>query len=110
VLTGDSDGAADDATTEIDLEHIRPDLAEVLARHHKTHDEGRAEAVRKRHAKQRMTAREGLEALLDDGSFVEYGALTIAAQRRRRSVDELIDRTPADGLITGTGRVDGMPV
>ena len=40
----------------------------------------------------------------------EYGALTIAAQRRRRALDDLIARTPADGLVTGTATVDGRPV
>ena len=36
-------------------------------------------------------------------SFVEYGPLVIAAQRRRRTVDDLIARTPADGLVGGIG-------
>ncbi len=35
------------------------------------------------------------------GSFVEYGPLVIAAQRRRRTVEDLIARTPADGLVAG---------
>jgi len=48
--------------------------------------------------------------LLDPGSFIEYGALTIAAQRRRRSLDDLVTRTPADGLVAGTGTVGGRPV
>ena len=45
-----------------------------------------------------------------DGSFTEYGSLAIAAQRGRRSVEELIERTPADGLVAGVGRVNGRPV
>ena len=45
--------------------------------------------------------------LCDEGSFVEYGALALAAQRRRRSVDELIERTPGDGMVAGIGRVNG---
>ena len=53
---------------------------------------------------------ENVEDLLDPGSLVEYGPLVIAAQRRRRSVDDLIARTPADGLVAGVGTVDGHPV
>jgi methylmalonyl-CoA carboxyltransferase 12S subunit len=45
--------------------------------------------------------------LVDPGSFVEYGRFAIAAQRLRRDVQELIERTPADGLIAGTARVNG---
>src|SRR5205823_11422230 len=55
------------------------------------------------------TARENVEDLCDPGTFVEYGSLVIAAQRRRREVQELIERTPADGLVAGIGRVDGHP-
>lgn len=53
------------------------------------------------------TARENIDDLLDPGSFIEYGALTIAAQRRRRTVEDLIKNTPADGLIAGVGTVNG---
>ena len=41
------------------------------------------------------------------GSFVEYGPLVIAAQRRRRDLDDLIANTPADGMIGGLGTVNG---
>ena len=63
-----------------------------------------------RHAKGRRTARENLEDLLDAGSFVEYGPLIYAAQERRRPRQELIERTPADGLVGGTGTIGGRPV
>ncbi|MGB3051477.1 MAG: carboxyl transferase domain-containing protein, partial [Polyangiales bacterium] len=53
------------------------------------------------------TARQNIADLVDDGTLVEYGALVIAAQRRRRSIDELIRRTPADGMVAGIGRVNG---
>src|ERR1019366_2619201 len=59
-----------------------------------------------RHSAARRTARENLAALCDDGSFVEYGGLAIAAQRGRRTVDDLVQRTPADGLIAGTATVN----
>ncbi len=103
-------GPATAADAGPDLDRIRPELAEALARIAGTLDAGRPDAVAKRHAQGRLTIRESLDRLLDDGSFVEYGGLTIAAQRLRRQVDDLIAKTPADGLLTGTGTVDGLPV
>ncbi|MGA2158879.1 MAG: carboxyl transferase domain-containing protein [Dehalococcoidia bacterium] len=94
------------AEEKIDLDAIRKDLDAVIKRHAFTLDENRPEAVAKRHAKNRRTARENVNDLLDPGSFIEYGALIIAAQRGRRSVDDLIKNTPADGLITGMGTVN----
>jgi acetyl-CoA carboxylase carboxyltransferase component len=88
---------------------LRPDLAEVVERHRAGLDEARAEQVARRHARGHRTARENLADLVDPGSFVEYGPLAIAAQRRRRSLDELVSRTPADGLVSGVGTVDGNP-
>lgn len=54
--------------------------------------------VVKRHDQGRRTARENLADLLDADSFVAYGPMMFAAQERRRSKEELIERTPADGL------------
>lgn len=85
----------------------RPDLAEVIARHDAGLDMSRTEAVSKRHAKGKRTARENLADLIDDGTFVEYGPTVIAAQRRRRDIDDLIANTPADGLVGGIGDVNG---
>jgi acetyl-CoA carboxylase carboxyltransferase component len=85
----------------------RDDLAEVLRRRQLTRDEARPDAVRRRHQAGGRTARENVEDLVDPGSFVEYGRFAIAAQRGRREVDDLIARTPADGLIAGTARVNG---
>ena len=90
-----------------DLTAIRADLAEVQARHAIGLDAARPDAVARRRAVGRRTARENVADLVDDGSFVEYGAVVIAAQRRRRSVDDLIERTPADGMIGGIGTVNG---
>ena len=84
----------------------RDDLDEVLARRALTRDEARPEAVERRHAAGGRTARENIEDLVEPGSFVEYGALAIAAQRARRDLQELIARTPADGLVAGTARVN----
>jgi acetyl-CoA carboxylase carboxyltransferase component len=90
-------------------EEPREDLETVRARHALTRDEARPEAVAKRHAQGRRTARENLADLIDEGSYVEYGPLIFAAQERRRSKQELLERTPADGLVAGIGDVDGRP-
>ena len=100
----DGDEAEEEAA--VDLDHIRPDLAEVIARHAITLDENRPAAVARRRKTNQRTARENVAQLVDDGSFVEYGSLAIAAQRRRRKVDDLIKSTPADGLITGVATVN----
>jgi acetyl-CoA carboxylase carboxyltransferase component len=90
-----------------DLDHIRSDLAEVIERHAAGSDARRPEAVARRRKAGQRTARENIADLCDPGSFTEYGALAIAAQRRRRSLDDLIKNTPADGLIAGIGTVNG---
>ncbi len=103
---------AGDAAREAahDPDAIRPDLAEWLQRQNATKDEARPEAMARRHGKGKRSTRENLAALLDQDSFMEYGALGVAAQRRRRSLEELISLTPADGLIAGIGKVDGQDV
>jgi acetyl-CoA carboxylase carboxyltransferase component len=99
---GDGDGDADAAAR-------REDLDAVVARHAIGLDEARTEAVAKRHATGRRTAREDLDDLVDPDTFVEYGPLMFAAQERRRPRDELIARTPADGLVGGVGEIAGKP-
>jgi acetyl-CoA carboxylase carboxyltransferase component len=99
--------AADQDDRHADLDHVRDDLRQALDRRAKTFDAARPDAVAKRHAGGHRTARENIDDLVDAGTFVEYGGLAIAAQRGRRSVEELIDRTPADGIVTGIGQVGG---
>ena len=85
------------------------DLDELLRRRALTEDAARHDAVAQRHAGGGRTARENVADLVDPGSFVEYGRFAIAAQRSRRELQELIERTPADGLVAGTARVAGQP-
>ena len=85
---------------------LRADLQEVIARHAFTLDANRPDAVAKRHALGLRTARENVAALCDADSFIEYGALAVAAQRSRRTLDDLIANTPADGMVTGIGSVN----
>ena len=69
-------------------------------------DAQRPDAVARRRKTGQRTARENIEDLCDADSFAEYGAVVIAAQRRRRSVEDLIRSTPADGLVAGIGTVN----
>lgn len=85
---------------------LRPELAELIKRLSFGLDENRPDAVEKRKKKNQRTTRSNIEAFCDPGSFIEYGALAIAAQRGRRSVDDLIAKTPADGLIAGVASVN----
>ncbi len=86
---------------------VRADLAELGRRRALLDDGARPEAVAKRHGRGQRTARENVADLCDDGSFQEYGGFAFAAQEGRRSREDLLARTPADGLITGIGRVNG---
>jgi acetyl-CoA carboxylase carboxyltransferase component len=86
---------------------VRPDLDEVQRRHQIGLDDERKEAVAKRHGQGRLTARENINLLIDEGSLVEYGPTVVAAQRRRRSLDDLITKTPADGLVGGLASING---
>ncbi|UPT62789.1 MAG: hypothetical protein M0D54_21090 [Hyphomonadaceae bacterium JAD_PAG50586_4] len=94
-----------DATIDLDL--VRPDLAEIGALHALGLDANRPEAIARRRKSGRRTARENIADLCDEGAFVEYGALAVAAQRTRRSLDDLRRSTPADGLVAGIGGVNG---
>jgi acetyl/propionyl-CoA carboxylase alpha subunit len=106
VFTRTGAGAdGESSSAAVDLDRPRAGLDEVAHRHLMTLDEGRRAAVAKRHAQGRRTARENIADLVDPGSFVEYGALAIAAQRSRRSEEDLIANTPADGLVAGVATI-----
>jgi len=107
VAAGESHPGTDAVVVDVDLDLVRADLAELFVRRGLLSDAGRPDVVARRHQAGRRTARENIEDLCDPGSFTEYGGFAIAAQRRRRPVEELIERTPADGLVGGTARVNG---
>lgn len=83
------------------------ELDDLRARRALTEDAARPDAVARRHAAGARTARENIADLVDPGTFVEYGRYGIAAQRQRRDVADLIESTPADGLVAGTARING---
>jgi acetyl-CoA carboxylase carboxyltransferase component len=97
-------------TAAQETDATRPDFDEFNARRALLADTSRAEAVAKRHKNGGRTARENIDDLFDAGSFTEYGAFAIAAQRTQRSLDQLQARTQGDGIICGTGTVGGRPV
>lgn len=103
---GDVTAAAGAAESTLDPDFVRDDLREVLERVHATTDAARPDAVAKRRERGMRTARENIADLCDEGSFVEYGTLVIAAQRARRSFEDLARNTPADGIVTGIGSVN----
>jgi acetyl-CoA carboxylase carboxyltransferase component/biotin carboxyl carrier protein len=107
IEAADVDVEAGSTSTQVDLAHVRPDLQEVFDRHHAGMDDAKPEAVTRRHARGNRTARENLTQLVDEGSFIEYGALVVAAQRRRRTIEDLIANTQGDGMVAGIGNVNG---
>ncbi|KAI9024519.1 carbamoyl-phosphate synthase L chain ATP-binding protein [Hyaloraphidium curvatum] len=97
----------EEATKTQDPDRIRPDLALSIERHEITLDHRRPDAVARRRKLGHRTARENVEDLIDKGSFIEYGPLMVAAQRQRRSFEDLLKQTPADGLVAGWAHVNG---
>jgi propionyl-CoA carboxylase beta chain len=82
-------------------------IADLERRRHQAVHGGSAAAVEKQHAKGKLTARERIALLLDEGSFTEFDELA-----RHRAHDFGIERNRpyGDGVVTGTGTVDGRPV
>ena len=101
------DRPAGDSGSAVDLDLIRADLQEVLDRKAAGHDAQRPQAVAKRRKTGHRTARENIEDLCDPGTFAEYGSVVLAAQRRRRSLDDLIANTTGDGMVCGLGQING---
>ncbi|WP_026917769.1 acetyl-CoA carboxylase family protein [Gordonia shandongensis] len=105
-----SNDAAGDAAEPTVSARARADLEDVLDRHRLTRDEARPDAVARRRRLGRRTARENIDDLVDEGSLVEYGPLVLAAQKARRSVEDLIANTPADGLVGGLASIGAAAV
>ena len=103
---GQVDAGADLVTEKVDLDAIRPDLAEVHARHAATLDSARPDAVEKRRKTKQRTARENIDDLCDPGTFAEHGSLVLTPGTGL-PLDEVIRRFPTDGMITGVGSVNG---
>ncbi|GMI18946.1 hypothetical protein TeGR_g9727 [Tetraparma gracilis] len=86
---------------------LRSDLSALHARLDLLQDSARPKAVERRRSRGQLTARESIARLCDPGTFSEYGGLAIAAQRRTRKVEDLVQTTQADGVVTGVGKIEG---
>ncbi|MBP7341974.1 MAG: methylmalonyl-CoA carboxyltransferase, partial [Syntrophaceae bacterium] len=81
------------------------ELIEALQREkEKARAQGGQDKIEKQHEKGRLTARERIERLLDDGSFLELGALCAS------DIPGMAEKTPADGLVLGYGKINGRRV
>ena len=110
LLTVDATSARPDDTQAaaigLDPDFIRPDLQAVIDRHRFGLDEVRPDMVSRRRSTSQRTARENIDDLVDPGSLIEYAPLVFAAQKARRTVADLVERTPGDGMVAGIATVN----
>ena len=99
--------AVDPVGPDLDPHTTAGKLAELERRYEEAVHAGSARMVEKQHAKGKMTARERIAALLDDGSFVEFDEL---ARHRSTTFGMEKNRPFGDGVVTGAGTVDGRSV
>jgi propionyl-CoA carboxylase beta chain len=92
---------------EPDIHTTAGKLADLYQRHDAAVHAGSEKAIERQHAKGRQTARERIDQLLDPGSFVELDALT---RHRSTNFGMQANRPFGDGVVTGSGTVDGRPV
>ncbi|MFZ5870770.1 MAG: acyl-CoA carboxylase subunit beta [Actinomycetota bacterium] len=96
-----------DVPADIDIHTTAGKLADLHRRIDEAVHAGSARGVEKQHAKGKKTARERIEMLLDEGSFVELDEL---ARHRSTTFGQQANRPYGDGVVTGYGTVDGRPV
>src|SRR6266700_6935301 len=93
--------------SEPDIHTTAGKIADLERRRYEAVHAGSAAAVEKQHARGKLTARERIDLLLDEGSFTEFDQL---ARHRAHGFGIEKNRPYGDGVITGTGLVDGRPV
>ena len=92
---------------DIDVHTTAGKLADLKRRVAAVAHAGSERAVEKQHARGKKTARERLEMLLDEGSFVEMDKY---ARHRSNAFGQEKNRPYGDGVVTGYGTVDGRTV
>jgi propionyl-CoA carboxylase beta chain len=100
-------GAAGQHQAAPDIHTTAGKIADLELRRHEAVHAGSAAAVEKQHARGKLTARERIDLLLDEGSFVEFDEL---ARHRAHEFGIQKNRPYGDGVVTGYGTVDGRPV
>lgn len=93
--------------SEIDLSTTEGKLKDLKRRVYEVAHAGSVSAVEKQHARGKKTARERIEMLLDEGTFVE---LDKYARHRSSAFGQEKNRPYGDGVVTGYGEVDGRTV
>ena len=99
--------SAEPVASQPDIHTSAGKLADLQHRYEEAVHAGSARAVERQHAKGKKTARERIELLLDEGSFVELDEL---ARHRSTNFGMDAERPYGDGVVTGYGTVDGRPV
>src|SRR3954464_9925773 len=95
------------STTEQPTSLLRPLVDDLIERRERAKLGGGEERIAKQHAAEKLTARERIDLLIDDGTFCEFG---IHAQPHFSQVAMAGREAPADGVITGYGKVGGRMV
>ncbi|HEX4732911.1 MAG TPA: carboxyl transferase domain-containing protein, partial [Thermoleophilaceae bacterium] len=95
------------STTEQPASLLRPLVEDLAERRERAKLGGGEEKIAKQHDAGKLTARERLDLLIDEGTFCEFG---IHAQPHFSQQAMAGREAPADGVITGYGKVDGRMV
>ena len=103
----DSRGGPPPADAAPDPHTTAGKVADLQRRRDEAIHAGSQRAVERQHAKGKMTARERVDRLLDEGSFIEFGEL---ARHRATDFGVAANRPYGDGVVTGYGTIDGRPV
>ena len=86
--------------------NAKKEIDALTLRLKKTQDDSRSNLIEKRLKKNFLTARQNLINLVDKNTFVEFGQLVVAAQKDRINPSEIVEKTAADGVITGFGKIN----
>lgn len=106
-LEHEADGPPAQDGEPIDVHTTAGKLADLRRRVQEVANAGSQRAVDKQHARGKKTARERIELLLDEGSFIEMDKY---ARHRSTAFGQDENRPYGDGVVTGYGTVDGRQV